>query len=234
VAEESGLIVPLTRWALHEACRQLHDWRRRFPGTDALFVNVNIAGQDLCEPGFADQVRETLARHALPSNCLTLEITETTLMQQLEMGSRTLQQLREIGVGLSVDDFGTGYSSLSHLSTLPINSLKIDRSFVDKLDQASVETEIVRAVIQLGHALDKRVIAEGIETTAQLDRLQLLGCGYAQGFLLSRPLSPAQVEALLPGVPVAAADAPGPPRAPRHARAPSLSDQGATPLQCPA
>ncbi|MES2715196.1 MAG: EAL domain-containing protein [Pseudomonadota bacterium] len=203
VAEASGLIVQLTRWALQQACRQLQVWRGQSTGADALFVNVNIAGQDLCETGFAELVRDTLVQHRLPASCLTLEITETALMQQLEMGSRTLQQLREIGVGLSVDDFGTGYSSLSHLSTLPINSLKIDKSFVDKLDGVSVESEIVRAVIQLGHALGKRVIAEGIETTAQLDRLRALGCGYAQGFLLARPLSTAQVDAMLPGAPAA-------------------------------
>jgi diguanylate cyclase (GGDEF)-like protein/PAS domain S-box-containing protein len=187
VAEDSGLIVALTRWALQAACAQLGQWRGRLPASDELFVNVNIAGQDLAEPDFADFVRDTLARHGLPERCLTLEITETALMQQLALGRRTLARLREMGIGLSVDDFGTGYSSLSHLSTLPINSLKIDRSFVARLDGGSVEGEIVRAVIQLGQALGKRVVAEGIETDAQLDRLRELGCGYAQGFLLGRP-----------------------------------------------
>ena len=164
-------------------------------------MNVNIAGQDLCEAGFADFVRDTLDEHGLPSHCLTLEITETALMQQLQAGERTLARLRDMGIGLSVDDFGTGYSSLSHLSTLPISSLKIDRSFVSRLDGVSVETEIVRAVVQLGQALGKRVIAEGIETQGQLERLRALGCAYAQGFLLGRPLGIVQVDELLVRVP---------------------------------
>jgi len=198
VAEACGLIVPLTRWAIQTACRQLRQWRAQHAGAGELFVNVNIAGQDLCEAGFADFVRDTIAEHELPTRCLTLEITETALMQHLETGKRTLARLRDMGVGLSVDDFGTGYSSLSHLSTLPISSLKIDRSFVSRLDGVSAESEIVRAVVQLGHALGKRVIAEGIETEGQLERLRALGCGYAQGFLLARPLSDVQVGALLP------------------------------------
>ncbi|MBL8349267.1 MAG: EAL domain-containing protein [Burkholderiaceae bacterium] len=204
VAEASGLIVPLTRWALQTACRALRQWRA-LPGVAGeLFVNVNIAGRDLCDAGFADFVRDTIASSGLPTRCLTLEITETTLMQHLETGKRTLARLRDLGVGLSVDDFGTGYSSLSHLSKLPISSLKIDRSFVAQLDGASVETEIVRAVIQLGHALGKRVIAEGIETEDQLEWLRALGCGHAQGFLLGRPQGSEQVAALLSEAPLGA------------------------------
>jgi EAL domain-containing protein (putative c-di-GMP-specific phosphodiesterase class I) len=197
VAEACGLILPLTRWALQTACRHLRQWRALGTATDELFVNVNIAGRDLCEAGFADFVRDTIAEHDVPARCLTLEITETTLIQHLETGKRTLARLRDMGIGLSVDDFGTGYSSLSHLSKLPISSLKIDRSFVSQLDGVSAETEIVRAVVQLGHALGKRVIAEGIETEDQLERLRALGCGYGQGFLLGRPLSSAQVAALV-------------------------------------
>jgi diguanylate cyclase (GGDEF)-like protein/PAS domain S-box-containing protein len=204
VAEASGLIVPLTRWALRTACRQLRLWRMQHANAADCFVNVNIAGQDLAEAGFADFVRDTIAACELPARCLTLEITETTLMQHLETGKRTLARLREMGVGLSVDDFGTGYSSLSHLSKLPISSLKIDRSFICQLDGLSAETEIVRAVIQLGHALGKRVIAEGIETEAQLGSLHAMGCGFAQGFLLGRPLGGAQVAQLLADAPVEA------------------------------
>jgi diguanylate cyclase (GGDEF)-like protein/PAS domain S-box-containing protein len=198
VAEASGLIVPLTQWAIRAACGQLQQWRAQHAGAQALFVNVNIAGQDLCEAGFADFVRDTIAECDLPARCLTLEITETTLTQHLETGKRTLARLRDMGIGLSVDDFGTGYSSLSHLSKLPISSLKIDRSFVAQLDGMSAETEIVRAVVQLGHALGKRVIAEGIETEDQLARLRAIGCGFAQGFLLGRPLGSEQAAALLP------------------------------------
>ncbi len=208
MAEESGLIVQLTQWAVDDACRQLAQWRARFPRAGKLFVNVNIAGADLAEPQFAQRVRNALLRFDLPPACLTLEITETTLMQQFEAGSRTLARLREIGVGLSVDDFGTGYSSLSHLSRLPINSLKIDRSFVARLDEASGEAEIVRAVVQLGRALGKKVIAEGVETARQLQSLQALGCGHAQGCLLGRPMNEEQVATLL-GAEGATQSAPG-------------------------
>jgi len=197
VAEESGRIRQLTKWAIQRACLRLRAWQDRNPAFKRLFVNVNISGHDLCEQMFADQVRETLDLFQLDPSCLTLEITENTLMQQLESATDTLMKLRELGVGLSVDDFGTGNSSLSHLSTLPISSLKIDRAFVNKLEYGSNEEEIVRAVIQLGHALGKRVVAEGIETIPQLDRLRGLGCKFAQGFLLSRPLSEPQVAALL-------------------------------------
>ncbi len=197
VAESSGLVVRITRWAIASACAQLRAWREGKGGAATLFVNVNITGHDLCEPGFAEYVREVLLRNELPARCLALEITETSLMQQLELGAATLRALREMGIGLSVDDFGTGYSSLSHLSTLPITSLKIDRSFVDRLDGRSGESEIVRTVVQLGAALGKRVVAEGVETPEQLRRLGELGCGHVQGYLLSRPLQPAQVAALL-------------------------------------
>ncbi len=202
VAEDSGLIGQLTQWAIQRACLQLRAWRDRFPAYCDMFVNVNISGHDLCEPKFAEQVREALEQFGLPATCLTLEITESTLMQQLDMGSKTLGQLRDLGIELSVDDFGTGYSSLSHLSSLPISSLKIDRSFVSRLDDTSDETEIVRAVIQLGDALGKRVIAEGIETPAQLERLRGFGCGFGQGYYLARPLTVHQVAALLGAEPV--------------------------------
>ena len=197
VAEESGRIRQLTQWAMQRACVQLRAWQDRDPAFKRLFVNINISGHDLGEPTFADQVREVLDQFGLDPACLTLEITENTLMQQLESAGATLMKLRELGVGLSIDDFGTGYSSLSHLSTLPISSLKIDRAFVNKLEHGSNEEEIVRAVIQLGHALGKRVVAEGIETIPQLDRLRGLGCKFAQGFLLSRPVPEQQITALL-------------------------------------
>lgn len=197
VAEESGMIVGLTRMAIERACLQLRAWRQRYPQFSDLFVNVNISGQDICEASFADRVRDALEQYALPPSCLTLEITENTLMQQLAMAGGTLDKLRRLGVGLSIDDFGTGYSSLSHLSSLPISSLKIDRSFVSRLDSGGSEAEIVRAVIQLGDALGKRIIAEGIENAEQAIRLIALGGTYGQGYYLARPLTVAQVGELL-------------------------------------
>jgi EAL domain-containing protein (putative c-di-GMP-specific phosphodiesterase class I) len=169
-----------------------------------LFVNVNISGQDLSDIRFADFVNEVLDRHGLPPSSLTLEITEGTLMHQLEAGSKTLTRLHELGVGLSVDDFGTGYSSLSHLSRLPISSLKIDRSFVGRMEGESDDSEIVRALIQLGAVLGIRVVAEGIETEVQLESLRNFGCAYGQGYFLARPLTVDQVEPLLEAAPAPA------------------------------
>jgi diguanylate cyclase (GGDEF)-like protein len=200
VAEESGLIGALTQWAIQRACLTLRGWLDRHPDRPDLFVNVNISGRDLCEPKFADFVRETIRQYRLPSSSLTLEITENTLMQQLDVGGNTLALLRDIGVGLSVDDFGTGYSSLSYLSSLPISSLKIDRSFVSRLDTRADDAEIVRTVIQLGDALGKRVVAEGIESAEQLERLQGYGCELGQGYHFSRPLTPQLAMSLLDSV----------------------------------
>ena len=197
VAEESGLIGPLTQWAIRRACQTLRGWLDRFPTLQHLYVNVNISGHDLCDPRFADSVHATLREYRVPPQSLTLEITENTLMHQLEIGSNTLARLRELGVGLSVDDFGTGYSSLSYLSALPVNSLKIDRSFVVKLDGSVNEAEIVRAVVRLGDALGKRIIAEGVETASQLEQLREIGCEFAQGYHLGRPLTKPQALALL-------------------------------------
>jgi EAL domain-containing protein (putative c-di-GMP-specific phosphodiesterase class I) len=142
-------------------------------------------------------VRELLQRHAVPAHCLTLEITETTLMGKLEVALDALHALREVGCKFSIDDFGTGYSSLSYLSTLPIDSLKIDRSFVMGMDLKAQNVEIVRAVVNLGRSLGKKIIAEGIETVDQLTTLKDLGVHVGQGYLLSRPLRADQVDAVL-------------------------------------
>ena len=197
LAEESTLINELTRWAIRRVCRQMRQWHEQYPDSRELDVHVNISGKDLTGPQFAGFVRDCLHETGVPASCLVLEITESTLMQQLESVVPTLKELRELGVGLSVDDFGTGYSSLSYLSVLPITSLKIDRSFVRQIGETKESDEIVRAIIRLGEALGKVVIAEGVETKAQLERLQQMDCTWAQGFLLSRPLGVAQAGVLL-------------------------------------
>jgi diguanylate cyclase (GGDEF)-like protein/PAS domain S-box-containing protein len=197
VAEESALINQLTQWAIRRVCRQLRTWHERYPATRELSVHVNISGKDLTGPQFVAFVRETLRETGVPPSCLALEITESTLMQKLETVVGTLKELRDLGVGLSVDDFGTGYSSLSYLSALPITSLKIDRSFVRQIGETKESNEIVRAIVRLGDALGKRVIAEGVETKAQLECLRQLDCACAQGFLLSRPLGAAQTAEVL-------------------------------------
>jgi len=153
----------------------------------------------MCRASFVQQVGNALLANGLEPRQLTLEITESTLMHRLDSALAVMAQLRELGVGLSVDDFGTGYSSLAYLSTLPITSLKIDRSFVQRLqgeNADSKDTEVVRAVLTLGQALGKTVIAEGIETPAQLAQLRSLGCAFGQGYLLARPLTPEMAAAV--------------------------------------
>jgi diguanylate cyclase (GGDEF)-like protein/PAS domain S-box-containing protein len=196
IAEESGLIVPLTYWVIEESCRQLKAWQERGPKYANLRMHVNISGFGLAQSTFVSGVTRILLTTGVQPCHLTLEITESTLMAHLESAVDTMNQLRELGIGLSVDDFGTGYSSLNYLSSLPINSLKIDRSFVERLQASVPNSEIVRAVVTLGSSLGKSVIAEGIETPAQLQRLREVGCEYGQGFLLARPLPPAQSEGL--------------------------------------
>jgi len=187
VAEESGLIGALTERILSRACQQLKRWQLT-TGNPQLRMQVNLSGMDLCHGALAAQVAGLLRSHGIEASHLTLEITESKLMTQLERALETLTRLRDIGVGISVDDFGTGYSSLSYLSTLPISSLKVDRSFVNHMMNAAQDAEIVRAIIGLGNALGKTVIAEGIETAAQLAQLRARGCRFGQGYFLAPPM----------------------------------------------
>jgi EAL domain-containing protein (putative c-di-GMP-specific phosphodiesterase class I) len=197
IAEESGLIGPLTQWVLDRACAQLAAWHAAHPSNTELRIHINISGADLCGSGFAGRVTRAILTNGLQPRHVTLEITESMLMERLDAALGTLEELSQLGVGVSVDDFGTGYSSLSYLSALPITSLKIDRSFVSKLQASTQNAEIVRAVIMLGTSLGKRVIAEGIETPAQMSRLRELGCELGQGFHMSRPVSAERVDLLL-------------------------------------
>jgi diguanylate cyclase (GGDEF)-like protein/PAS domain S-box-containing protein len=197
LAEESEIIESLSRWVIDEAVCQLAAWHRSVPHMAHLTVNVNISGRDLARADLPDYVFGVLEKHGLPPERLTLEITETTLMARLDVALRTLEQLRARGVRFSIDDFGTGYSSLAYLSTLPIDSLKIDRSFVMGLHERPQNVEIVRAVLTLGKALGRKVVAEGIETPEQLATLRGLGVHFGQGYLLSRPLSVDKVPELL-------------------------------------
>ena len=197
LAEESGHIEALTDWVIEQALAHLGRWRRSVPGADHLGVNVNISGRDLSRPDLCSLVQAALLRHELGAGALTLEITETTLMGNLDVAVRTMEALRASGVRFSIDDFGTGYSSLAYLSTLPIDSLKIDRSFVSGLHDKPQNIEIVRAVLMLARSLGRRVVAEGIETGRQLATLRTLGVQVGQGYLLSRPLPAERVPDLL-------------------------------------
>jgi diguanylate cyclase (GGDEF)-like protein/PAS domain S-box-containing protein len=197
VAEESGLIVALTDLMLHRCCRQLKEWQLMDPTFAALTMHVNLSTKDLAQPGLVARVTHAIVEARLQPECLTLELTENILMERLETALPVLSELRNLGVELSVDDFGTGYSSLAHLSSLPIDSLKVDRSFVSALRVDSNESAIVRTIVSLGNSLGKRVIAEGIETPSQFDQLRDMGCQSGQGFHMSRPLAAEAVSVLL-------------------------------------
>jgi diguanylate cyclase (GGDEF)-like protein/PAS domain S-box-containing protein len=197
LAEETGNIQALTAWAIEAAVRQLALWRAAVPDAGDLVMHVNVSGKDLSQQHLVPHVRDVLKRHRLPPRLLTLEITESMLMEQREQALSSLAELRHLGVKLSIDDFGTGYSSLAYLSTLPFDCLKIDRSFVIGMHKSAQNVEIVRTILSLGRALNKQVIAEGIETHDQLMRLKELGTPVGQGYLLARPLEASQAEKLL-------------------------------------
>ena len=197
LAEESGYIEPLTDWVIDHAMAQLARWKKDLPGAQALGMHVNISGRDLTRMSLVGHVKQVLERHGATPGSLTLEITETTLMGRLDVALRTMGQLRLSDVRFSIDDFGTGFSSLSYLASLPIDSLKIDRSFVAAMQDKKQNAEIVRAVFALGQLLGHKVIAEGIETADQLATLRSMGVHEGQGYLLSRPLRSDQVADLL-------------------------------------
>ncbi|MFJ4142552.1 putative bifunctional diguanylate cyclase/phosphodiesterase [Pseudomonas sp. NPDC089734] len=189
LAEKTGLIIPIGEWVLDEACRQMSEWYAQ--GYTHWRMAVNLSAQQFCHAGLVTTVSNTLARHRLAPNCLTLEITETTAMSNADTTQEVLQKLSDMGVDLSIDDFGTGYSSLMYLKRLPANEIKIDRGFVRDLDHDSDDAAIVSAIVAVGRALDLRIVAEGVETSTQQNFLTRLGCDALQGFLLGYPL-PAQ------------------------------------------
>jgi len=197
VAEETGLIVPVGSWALREACRQLVAWQQQSSVAREISVSVNLSGRQFKEPGLVDEVAMILDETGLAPERLNLEITETIMMADEAGTSAILRQFEQLGVTLAIDDFGTGYSSLGTLRNFPVNTLKIDRSFVDGLGAESDDSVIVAGVVGLAHGLGLRVVAEGVETPDQLARLRELGCDLGQGYHFSRPLPAAAVMALL-------------------------------------
>ena len=189
IAEESGLMLQLSDFVLHCACRQLRQWQQSDPQLADLTMSVNLSAHDLAHPALVARISRALVEAGLRPEHLTLELTENILMSHIDGAVATLTALRRLGAHLAVDDFGTGYSSLSHLSKLPIDSLKIDRSFVAHLQPGSDDAAVVSAIIQLGGTLRKAVVAEGIESAEQMDQLRDLGCGFGQGFHMALPLS---------------------------------------------
>lgn len=197
VAEESGLIVSIGEWVLREACRQLKTWQVEWK-TTALTMSVNLASKQLKEPNFIPQLDAILTETQLEGKFLKLEITEAILMENTEAVKTKLLQIRERSIQLSIDDFGTGYSSLSYLHRFPINTLKIDRSFIHQMKPESGEVGLVQAIVTLAHTLQMDVIAEGVETIEQCDQLTQLNCEFAQGYFFSKPLSPDSIALHLP------------------------------------
>jgi diguanylate cyclase (GGDEF)-like protein len=197
IAEDSGLIQPITVWILAETTKQLAKWRQISSTTNDLLVSVNISGKHLATDDLIDDVELALEASRLPPSSLKLEVTESTAMENAEHTINVLNQLKKIGVRLSIDDFGTGYSSLSHLHRLPFDTLKIDRSFVSRVGEKGENSEVLQTIISLAKNLKMRVIAEGIETESQLAVLQNLGCDYGQGYLLARPQTRENAEKLL-------------------------------------
>ena len=189
LAEEMGLIIPLGSWVLNEACTQMQQWLTQFAITQPLSMSVNLSSKQFVLPNrLSDSVRKTLDSTGLDPRILTLEITESAVMQNFELAGDMLTELRDAGVRLSIDDFGTGYSSLSYLHRLRIDALKIDRSFINRINRDNENNEILRTIVVLGHNLGIGVIAEGVESKQQLALLQELRCDAAQGYLFSRPV----------------------------------------------
>ncbi|PSR16916.1 hypothetical protein C8255_15310 [filamentous cyanobacterium CCP3] len=197
VAEETGLILPISRWVLEAACAQLATWQQQFPAAQNLRVSVNLSGKDLLQTTLVETIQQTLAQTQLSATALTLEITESMLVNDVETTIERLRQLRELGISISIDDFGTGYSSLSYLYNLPANYLKIDQSFVGNMQLGDKNYKIVQAVVALSDQLQLAAIAEGIETEQQMQWLKALNCELGQGYRLSRPLTPAAATTLL-------------------------------------
>lgn len=197
VAEDTGLIVPLGDYVMRRACRQIAEWRERYGDHPDIGMNVNVSRRQIASPNFLETVREAVRDAGIPPDALKLEITESTIMERGPEAKAVMQNLREFGVKLAMDDFGTGHSSLSCLHSFPIDILKIDRSFVINMESRRAFTAIVHAIIALADHLGMEVVAEGVETDAQLSQLQAMGCNFGQGFLFSRPMSVDVAEAYL-------------------------------------
>jgi EAL domain-containing protein (putative c-di-GMP-specific phosphodiesterase class I) len=187
VAEETGLIIPMNRQLLREACQHLRSWQSEFPSDPPLTMSVNLTSREFAQPDLAGEIRKSLEQTGIDPGCLQLEIIETIAMGDAEKSGHVLAQLKALGVRLSIDDFGTGYSSLSRLRRIPVDTLKIDRAFISNMDTDPENREIVRAIIVLAHNLGLKVVAEGTETEEHINLLKQFNCEMAQGYLFSRP-----------------------------------------------
>lgn len=197
LAEETGLIIPLGWQVLSKSCQQMQAWQVDMPPGPPIDLSVNLSSKQFMQPDIVDQIKGALGAAKLDPNCLRLEMTESALMENAETVFTRLTELQSLNVRLHMDDFGTGYSSLSYLHKLPIDTLKIDRSFVMELGIRAEVLEIVKTIVTLAHNLNMQVVAEGVETPEQVTMLRGLGCEYAQGFHFSKPVDGAAVSDLL-------------------------------------
>jgi diguanylate cyclase (GGDEF)-like protein/PAS domain S-box-containing protein len=195
IAEESGQILQIGEWVLREACHQLQRWQERFPSDKPLYMTVNLSAKQFAQPDLVDRVRDILTETTIDPAFLKLEITESVVMDDFETAAAMLSQLRALGVRLSIDDFGTGYSSLTYLHQFPIDTLKIDRSFVTRIDKENVE--IVRTILMLAENLGMDAVAEGVETQEQMTLLRNLSCQSGQGYFFSKPLGVTEAETMI-------------------------------------
>lgn len=200
IAEETGLIVPLGEWVLRESCRQVREWQHRFPVKNDLTISVNLSCKQFMQQDLAERIAKILRETELEARFLRLEVTESHVMENSDMAITIMNRLRDLGVQLSIDDFGTGYSSLSYLQRLPINYLKIDRSFINLMNSSHENGEIVRAIVMLAKNLNMEVVAEGIETEEQALRLINLDCTFGQGYLYSKPTGAIEAETMLESI----------------------------------
>ncbi len=197
IAEETGAIIPLGEWIIEAACSQMHQWQQEFQDYTSLFISVNLSGRQFAQEDLVDKIQHTLALTGLAPESLKLEITESMVMDNVESAIAMLENLKFLGMKLSMDDFGTGFSSFSYLHRFPMDTLKVDRSFVNNMSKAAKNIEIVSTIIMLAHKLGMDVVAEGIETLEEKDLLKALNCEYGQGYFFSKPISAAEVNQLL-------------------------------------
>jgi diguanylate cyclase (GGDEF)-like protein len=196
LAEETGLIIPLGEWICRSACQQTHQWQQQFPA-QPLMVSINLSSRQFEQPDLIDQLAQIIEESDIQNATLKLEITESMVMGDVEAAIDLMLRLKSLGCQLGMDDFGTGYSSLSQLRRFPVDTLKVDRSFVQKMGESYEDHEIVRMIISLGHTLGMDVVAEGVETKAEAEVLRSLGCEFGQGFFWAKPLPVAEATMLL-------------------------------------
>jgi EAL domain-containing protein (putative c-di-GMP-specific phosphodiesterase class I) len=197
VAEETGLIIPIGEWVLSKACRQMREWQIRYPISPPLTISVNLSSKQFTHPDLIMQIERILVGTGLEAHSLRLEITEGVIMENTVFSTDILKKLRALGVEVQMDDFGTGYSSLGVLHQFPLDTLKVDRTFISQMDTGEEKIAFVRTIVNLAHDLGMDVIAEGVETAEQVDQLKALRCKYAQGNYFSKSVDNEAAERLM-------------------------------------